>query len=83
MLNPDLLDLDLPVGIFVFLTARIFAFFLQLTESLQLLFNFIMKHTQQLMRNERNNLPNSYTLCILLTVRSNPSVSVAIPEIQN
>ena len=39
----------------------------QLNEGQQHLFNFIMKHPQQLMVNERNNLSNPEPFCIFLT----------------
>ena len=82
MLNPDLLVLDLSMQRNVESVIRpvssnledlsvsreeFYAFCLQLNKGQQLLSNSIMKHTQQLTLNERNNLPNSNPCYIFLT----------------
>ena len=81
MLNPSLLDLDIPqenhmnstgsvsctVEDISFSREEFYEYCSQLNEGQQHLFNFIMKHTQERMLNERNNLPNPDPFFIFLS----------------
>ena len=82
MLDPALLDLDMPVQDNVdrstgpvlttveyisFSREVFYTFWSQLNEGQQHLFNFIMKQVQQPILNESNTLPNPYAFYIFFT----------------